>query len=98
MYLAVCIMVKNEKGQIERTIASCQASVDGFMFLDTGSSDGTPKIIQEICNRNGLEYFLYHSQFVDFSTTRNYLLECAQVISRAAIIKSGSPRVIQYEY
>ncbi|KKM85982.1 hypothetical protein LCGC14_1283590 [marine sediment metagenome] len=78
MYLAACIMVKDEKGQIERTINSCKNNVDGFVFLDTGSSDGTPALIEKICSKNGIQYFLYHAQFVDFSTSRNYLSECAK--------------------
>nr|QBK87353.1 MAG: glycosyl transferase family 2 [Marseillevirus LCMAC201] len=91
-------MVKNEKYQIERTIDSCRNNVDGFIFLDTGSSDGTPEIITEICNKHHIIFYLYHAQFVDFSTTRNYLSECAKKHAKYLLLLDANDELRNGEF
>lgn len=76
--LGVCLMLKNEINQVERTILSCLEFADKFIILDTGSDDGTPHHISFLCNKYNKKYIIFEEPFVNFSVSRNKLLELAR--------------------
>ena len=76
--LTACLMVKNEIGQVERTIKSLRNSVNNMVVLDTGSTDGTQEFVKKLAQRYNIQLKIYEESFIDFSTSRNRLLDLAR--------------------
>lgn len=74
----ICLnmIVKNESQVIEKCLASVQSLVDYWVIVDTGSSDGTQKIIKEAMK--GIPGELYERPWVNFSHNRNEALSLAK--------------------
>lgn len=70
--LALTMIVKDEALNLAETLDSCVGIVDYAVILDTGSTDGTQKLIEEF---KGFPILLYEGPFIDFATTRNEVLE-----------------------
>jgi tetratricopeptide (TPR) repeat protein len=78
--VAVCLIVKNEKNTIEKTLKSAHvnAGVLEFLVVDTGSTDDTVAVTEAwAAGTPGAKVHIYHETFVDFSTTRNAMLRLA---------------------
>jgi glycosyltransferase involved in cell wall biosynthesis len=73
---AVC-MVKNESKRIHVTLNSIATQVDGLIIFDTGSTDNTVEIITEFASKHNIPLHLKRGSFVDFSTSRNEMLDFA---------------------
>jgi glycosyltransferase involved in cell wall biosynthesis len=73
--LCFVAIVKNEAHCIKRTLDSVKSHVDAWCILDTGSTDGTQAIIQEVMK--DLPGSLYEEPFVNFAVSRNRVLELA---------------------
>jgi tetratricopeptide (TPR) repeat protein len=71
--LALVMIVKDEAKSIVQTIRSCLPIVDRVVILDTGSTDGTQALVHETCKK--VDYELHEAEFVDYSTTRNEVLD-----------------------
>ncbi|MDB9373188.1 glycosyltransferase [Nodularia sphaerocarpa] len=70
MKLSLCMIVKNEAATLPKCLHSVQGVVDEIIILDTGSSDRTPDIAQELGAK------VYHFQWCDdFSAARNAALK-----------------------
>ena len=41
--------------------------IDGAVIVDTGSTDGTPELLERLFDQAGKPLQLYHSQFTDFA-------------------------------
>lgn len=67
--LSLCMIVKNEKQNLPRCLASVQPYVNEIVVVDTGSEDETPEIAKQFGAR--LEYFEWCN---DFAAARNYAL------------------------
>ena len=70
--LSLCMIVKNEKENLPRCLASAKPYVDEMIVVDTGSQDGTAEI--------ALSYGAKVSHFEwcdDFSAARNYSISLA---------------------
>lgn len=65
------IMVKNESSRIEKTINSVLGILDGLVVLDTGCTDDTIEKIRRIYPKAEI----FEGEFIDYSTTRNELLD-----------------------
>lgn len=76
--LTCCIMVKNEVHCVEKTLLSCVGTVDNFVILDTGSTDGTQKKIIDFCNRYKIYLTMYQHPFIDFAQSKNMLISLAK--------------------
>ena len=78
--LTVLMMVKDEEASIVKTL---QPFIDGgitsFVILDTGSTDQTIKKARELFKAYQLKNsYIIEQPFIDFSTSRNYLIEQAE--------------------
>lgn len=49
--ISLCMIVKNESGQIESCLKSIRPYVDEIVIVDTGSSDDTPNIVRKYCDK-----------------------------------------------
>ncbi len=76
--LALVMMVKNEKLRIHVSLESVVDFVDKFIILDTGSTDNTKEIISLFCKKHNKTLHMIDAPFVDFSTSRNVLLDYAE--------------------
>jgi glycosyltransferase involved in cell wall biosynthesis len=74
----VCLnmIVKNETDVIERCLASVKPLIDFWVIVDTGSTDGTQKKIQEFMKDIPGE--LHERPWIDFAHNRNEALNLAQ--------------------
>jgi glycosyltransferase involved in cell wall biosynthesis len=74
----VCLnmIVKNESSVICRCLQSVKHLIDYWVIFDTGSSDGTQKIIKDFMQDVPGE--LHESPWVDFAYNRNEVLEIAR--------------------
>lgn len=85
MKLIAAIMVKNESKRIIRTLQSLfenpknpsdsSSSIRELIVLDTGSTDDTIELIIEYCEKINVKCIINNSEFTDYSTTRNLLLQ-----------------------
>ena len=71
------MMVKDEHEGIELSLNSTKDYINTYIIYDTGSSDNTQDIIREWCAKNNKELHMIEGKFVDFSTSRNALLDFA---------------------
>ena len=71
----VCLVMilKNEAHTIATTLRSVRDHVDCYHILDTGSTDGTARVIAE--HMKGLNGGVYNATFIDYGATRNRILE-----------------------
>jgi glycosyltransferase involved in cell wall biosynthesis len=69
MRFSACYIVKNEAGNLKRSIDSLKAVVDDIVVVDTGSTDNTVEVAQECGARIGRFEWIG-----DFSAARNYAL------------------------
>jgi glycosyltransferase involved in cell wall biosynthesis len=67
------MIVKNESKVIRRCLESVRDYVDAWCISDTGSTDGTQEIIQEVLR--GIPGKLLERDWVDFSTNRNEAID-----------------------
>jgi tetratricopeptide (TPR) repeat protein len=67
--LSLCAIVKNERENLPRCLASAKPYVDEMVVVDTGSEDGTPEIAAQYGAKVG-----YFEWCDDFAAARNYAL------------------------
>jgi glycosyltransferase involved in cell wall biosynthesis len=85
--LCLVMIVKNEARSIARTVASCAPYVDGYVIVDTGSTDGTGALARAAAG--GLSGDVYEEPFVDFAATRNRALDLAGDRATFTLMLSG---------
>jgi len=73
--LVLAIMCKNEEKRITVSFDSVKDYIKTFFIFDTGSTDNTIEVIEEYCKKNNIKLFLKRGTFVDFSVSRNELLQ-----------------------
>ena len=78
--IGAVIMCKNEEKRILVTLQSVLNTVNCVIMYDTGSTDSTKEKVKEFCKKNRLNLHFIQGDFVDFSTSRNVLLEYADTI------------------
>jgi len=79
MRLAWNAIVKNESARIARCVNSLLPHIDCAIVLDTGSTDGTPELVEQLFAAAGKPVEIYHGPFVDFAQARNLALGKARM-------------------
>lgn len=76
--LCLNMIVKNEADRIKRCLSSVLSQVKCVAILDTGSTDGTVKLIEQLCCDAGVPCAIGHCEFKNFSQARNEAFAFAQ--------------------
>lgn len=71
------MIVRDEAAIIEAAIKSAASLCDRFLIVDTGSSDDTPRIAREACERHGMYGEVVKRPWVDFAHNRTEALRLA---------------------
>lgn len=79
--IGAVIMMKNEKKRLHVTLKSILGFVQALIVYDTGSTDNTIDIVKEFAEKHRTNLYLITGEFVDFSTSRNVLLNYADTIN-----------------
>jgi GR25 family glycosyltransferase involved in LPS biosynthesis len=74
--IGLCMIVKNEASVIVRCLDSIRPMIDYVLIEDTGSTDGTQKIIREWLNNNSLTGEVIEEPWQDFAYNRSHALAC----------------------
>lgn len=74
--ICLCMIVKDEAAVIGRCLDSARGLIDSWVICDTGSTDGTQRLIRE--SIGDLHGELHERPWVDFGHNRNELMELAQ--------------------
>lgn len=74
----ICLnmIVKNESGIIQRCLSSVKGVVDSWVIADTGSTDGTQKVVEEFMK--DIPGRLIECEWVNFEVNRNQALDAAR--------------------
>lgn len=75
--VGLAMIVKDAEDSIRACLDSARPFLDHWTILDTGSTDATKEIVEEVLG--GLPGMLYEGEFVDFGTTRSQLMGLAAV-------------------
>jgi len=80
--VAVLIMVKNEATVMRETLEPLlKAGLKSYLILDTGSTDNTIEVVYQTFADYGIvDGHVIEQPFVDFATSRNYLIDRAEEI------------------
>ena len=68
-------MVKNEEKRLHVTLNSIIGVASSLVVYDTGSTDRTIEILEEFSKTNKIPLRIKSGEFIDFSTSRNVLLD-----------------------
>ncbi len=80
--IAGTMMLRNESQRIMVTLKSIENVVSGIIVFDTGSTDNTLEIVANWCEEQKVPFHLKQGEFVDFSKSRNELLDFADSVSQ----------------
>jgi len=78
--IVIILMVKNEEHVMQPTLQPyIDAGIDAYVILDTGSTDNTIHITQNLFQQHNIDNgHIFEQPFIDFAVSRNYALECAE--------------------
>jgi glycosyltransferase involved in cell wall biosynthesis len=76
--ICLTMIVKNEARIIERCMDSVRPIIGFVSVCDTGSTDNTPALIQNWCERHGIPGKVHHEPFRNFGYNRTRAVELAQ--------------------
>ena len=71
----LCMIVKNEEKIIQRCLDSMVHFIDAMVITDTGSTDGTKKIIEEYARAHGIDFSIPEHAFINFQHNRTLSIE-----------------------
>lgn len=75
--IQLLLMVKNGSDLITSCLESYLGQVDGFVVLDTGSTDSTVDLVKEFTTKHNQCVEVFSEVFLGFSESRNSLLKLA---------------------
>jgi len=83
--IILCMIVKNESKIIERCITSSLPIIDAYSICDTGSTDNTIELVEEVAKKKNLKGFIYNDTWKNFGYNRtnsfNFCLETAKKLN-----------------
>ena len=79
MKLAWSAIVKNEAAILERCVNSLLPHIDCAVVVDTGSTDGTPSLLQALFQTAGKPLEIHPASFDNFEQARNEALKRARL-------------------
>ena len=79
MSSTICLnmIVKNETKNLEKLFKSIHNVIDYYVIHDTGSTDGTPEMIENLMNNYGISGEIFHEGWKNFGYNRQKALESA---------------------
>ena len=81
--LCLNMIVKNEADRISRCLVSVLPYVKSVVILDTGSTDATEAITEQLCKEHNVRLVYRHGNFENFSQARNDAFKIAQEFNSA---------------
>ena len=94
--LCLNMIVKNESKIITRLFDSVYNIIDSYCICDTGSTDGTPQIIQEYFEAKGISGKVIREPFRDFGYNRTHsLLACAGMPNADFILLMDADMILE---
>ena len=78
--LTAILNVKNEARTIERCLRAASLAVDQILVIDTGSTDGTPEIIESLAPQLLAPVYLEHAPWWGWSVNRPHLFRQAALL------------------
>jgi len=91
--LGLVMMIKNEAAGLRETLRSVVSGIDAWLILDTGSTDGSQAIVREELGH--LPGLLVEEPFVDFSTSRNRMLDLADQIACPFLLMLNGDDIVE---
>jgi glycosyltransferase involved in cell wall biosynthesis len=91
--LGLVMVVKDEAERIERVLASVKPLIDTWTICDTGSTDGTQKMIRE--QLAGIPGRLYTHKWRDFGHNRTLALARARGTARWLLMLDADEEILQ---
>jgi tetratricopeptide (TPR) repeat protein len=76
--IGVMMIVRNEEANIEKALRSTLPFASAWAICDTGSTDGTWHIVNNLATRVGVPTHLFRAEWVDFAHNRNLVLADAR--------------------
>jgi glycosyltransferase involved in cell wall biosynthesis len=96
MTICLCMIVKNEAHCVERAIKSALPITDSWLVIDTGSTDGTQKIIRKLLA--GLPGELHEKPWVNFGHNRTELVELARGRADYLLLLDADMEIADYGF
>lgn len=93
--LGLVMIVKDEAHCMRALIDSVKPYIDRWTILDTGSTDGTQEIIKK--ELKGVPGKLYEEPFIDFSASRNRVLDLAGESTVFVLTLNGDDTLVNGE-
>jgi len=94
--LCLNMIVKNESKIITRMFDSVSKIIDSYCICDTGSTDGTPEIIQAYFEAKGISGKVITEPFRDFGYNRTHsLLACAGMPNADYILLMDADMILE---
>ena len=77
--MGICLnmIVRNESANLPTLFSTLKGHVDFFVIADTGSTDGTPELIEALSKQYGIPGNVTRHAWTDFATNRNLALQDA---------------------
>ena len=77
--MGICLnmIVRNESANLPRLFSTLKGNVDHYVIADTGSTDGTPELIEALSTQHGIPGNVTRHPWTDFATNRNLALQDA---------------------
>ena len=72
--ICLTMIVRDEAHIVTETLATVVDLIDRWVIVDTGSTDETPRVIEDFFASHGLAGELHHRPWVDFATNRTEAL------------------------
>jgi glycosyltransferase involved in cell wall biosynthesis len=78
--ICLCMIVKNESAIIERCLTAALPFIDTWAIADTGSTDGTPELIEKFFSKHSVSGKITRTTFQNFAQARNEALAAARAL------------------